>query len=111
MSDASWIAGFTTAVGAYIVDRHTVDEGLFTVPTVSHLALHFQECTLVETEDAEQTSEAVPVYDTFDPDRTYPTSFLAAKVTCKCGEYTKAHVSTEGEIQDVISVVIAASRA
>jgi hypothetical protein len=111
MSDTSWITGFTTAVGTYIVARHTVGEGLFTVPTVSPLALHFQECTLVETEDAEQTSEDVPVYDTYDPDRTHATSFLSAQVTCKCGEYVKARVSAEGEIQDVISIVTEAARA
>jgi hypothetical protein len=112
MSDASWLPGFTTAVGTYLVDRHTVSGGsIFAMPVISPLALHFKECALVKTEDVEQTSEDVSVFDTFDPDRTYPTSFLGAKVTCKCGEYTKASVSVQGEIQDIIYGVIEASRA
>ena len=109
MSDASWVDGFNTAVGNYLVSN---DGNWSWAPDVfnrSAVGEHIvNECSLASVDDVDQSIETVSVVDSFDADASRATAYVSARVTCACGKYERFYIAREADFTDIVRGVATA---
>lgn len=110
MSDGSWVEGFNTAVGTYLIGREGSWE-FGAVPRFDRtpMGAHFVDaCSLARVENVDQELESEYVFDSFDANASRSMMMLSAEVSCACGEYTNVRISREADFTDVVRGVATA---
>ena len=108
-TDITWVDGFQKAVALYLVQNdYVVIPGTFTTAS-SALSTHIQDCGFAAVSEIDQEVDTESVFDTFDSNRSRPASYISAKFTCNCGEYTDVTLSREATLGDIMYGVLHAN--